>query len=180
MLPMAPVDAYVEPPGADHPHAGVRYADAPEGIREPRTLLMAEIAGTTIASTHFSHEGAGERALQAAATATALARDRAAVLLGDLNAPIESPELAAFGGWVDGFAAAGIPALDERRASTDDGWRIDHVLAWGASVERCRVLREAGDLSDHYPVVAEVAVAGGRNASGFRRGNVLHDATQTG
>lgn len=156
MLPMAPADAYVEPPGADHPAAGVRYADAPEGIHEPRTLLLAEIAGMTVASTHFSHEGRGERALQAAATAAALAGDRPALVLGDLNAPIESPELAAFGAWVDGFAAAGIPPGDERRVSTDDGWPIDHVLARGASVEGCRVLREAGDLSDHYPIVAEV------------------------
>ena len=180
MLPMAPTDAYVEPPGADHPGAGVRYADAPETIREPRTLLLAEIAGMTVGSTHFSHVGAGERALQAAATAATMGGDRPALLLGDLNAAIESPDLAPFGGWVDGFAAAGIPPADERRISTDDGWRIDHVLARGASVRNCRVLREAGDLSDHYPVVAEVAVAGGRNASGVQRGNVLHDATQTG
>ena len=41
---------------------------------------------------------------------------------------------------------------------TDDGWRIDQVLAHGASVDSCRVLRQAGDLSDHWPLVAEVMV----------------------
>jgi len=46
---------------------------------------------------------------------------------------------------------------DPERVSTDEGLRIDHVLARGASVDGCRVVRESGDLSDHYPVVAEVA-----------------------
>jgi hypothetical protein len=32
------------------------------------------------------------------------------------------------------------------------------VLARGASVSNCRVLRESGDLSDHYPVIAEVTI----------------------
>jgi endonuclease/exonuclease/phosphatase family metal-dependent hydrolase len=76
-----------------------------------------------------------------------------AVLLADLNAPIEAPELEPFAGWVDGFAQ---PPGDPGRISTDDGWRIDHVLALGASIRSCRVIRESGDLSDHYPVVAEV------------------------
>lgn len=44
---------------------------------------------------------------------------------------------------------------DPARVSTDDGWRIDQMLARGASVSGCRVVREAGDLSDHYPVVAD-------------------------
>lgn len=157
-LPMAAAEAFVEPPGTDHPAAGVRYADAPAWIREPRTLLLAELAGWTIASTHLSHVGSGERALQAAATADAFGDASPAVLLGDLNAAIETPELAAFGSWVDGFAATGVPAGDERRVSTDDGYRIDHVLVRGASVSGCRVLRESGDLSDHYPVVAEVRI----------------------
>lgn len=156
MLPMAPVDAYVEPPDADHPDAGVRYADAPDTIREPRALVLAEVGGMTVGSTHLSHIGSGERALQVASTLAAFSDASPALLLGDLNAPIESPELAALSDWVDGFEAAGVPAGDERRISTDDGWRIDHVLARGASVRGCRVLREAGDLSDHYPVVAEI------------------------
>lgn len=156
LLPMAPADALIEPEGSPAEGAGIRYRDAPDGIREPRTLLVAEVAGIAFVSTHVSHRGSGERALQAAAIAEAVAGTSTAVILADLNAPIEAPELAAFGEWTDGFAEAGIPAGDDRRVSTDDAFRIDHVLARGARVSGCRVLRESADLSDHYPVVAEV------------------------
>ena len=157
MLPMAADDAYVEPPGTDHPAAGVRYADAPEGIHEPRTLLVCDVGGISIGSTHLSHIGSGERELQVAATVAAFEGRSAALLLGDLNAPVEAPELTAFAGWADGFSVTGVPPGDPRRVSTDDGFMIDHVLARGLSVAGCRVLREAAELSDHYPVVAEVA-----------------------
>lgn len=155
-LPMAPTDAFVEPPGVDHPAAGVRYADAPDHIREPRCLLLAEVAGLTVGSTHFSHVGSGERNLQAAATVAAMGSAVPALLLADLNAAIDAPELEPFAAWTDGFAE---PSGDPARISTDDGMRIDHVLARNASVHGCRVARESGDLSDHYPVVAEVRVA---------------------
>lgn len=153
MLPMAPVDAFVEPPGANHPSAGTRYADAPDTIREPRCLLLAEVGGLTVGSAHFSHVGAGERLLQAQATVAAFGDASPALLLGDLNAAIEAPELSPFSGWTDGFEVApGDPA----RISTDDGWLIDQVLTRGASVSGCRVVRESGALSDHYPLVAEI------------------------
>ena len=154
-LPMAPADAFVEPPGADHPVAGVRYTDAPAHIREPRCLLVAEVAGLAIGTAHLSHIGSGERLLQAEATVAAFGGAEAAVLLGDLNAAIESPELAPFAAWADGFSE---PPGDRARITTDDGARIDHVLARGASVRGCRAVREAGDLSDHVPVVAEVVL----------------------
>lgn len=159
MLPMAESDAFVEPPGTDHPAAGLRYADAPEGIHEPRTLLLCEVGGAAVASAHLSHIGSGERGLQVAATISAFGERSPALLLGDLNAPIEAPELGPLAGWVDGFDRAGVPPGDDRRVSTDDGFRIDHVLARGASIAGCRVLREAGDLSDHYPLVADVSAA---------------------
>jgi len=152
-LPMAPTDAFVEPPGVDHPAAGVRYANAPGHIREPRCLLLAEVAGMTMGSAHFSHIGSAERALQAAATVAAVGSAVPALLLADLNAEIDAPELEPFAGWTDGFAE---PPGDPARISTDDGMRIDHVLARGASVRGCRVVRASGDLSDHYPVVAEL------------------------
>jgi endonuclease/exonuclease/phosphatase family metal-dependent hydrolase len=155
-LPTAPMDAFVEPPGMDHPAAGIRYADAPPSIREPRCLLLADLAdGPRIGTAHFSHVGAGERRLQAEATAGAFADAPAAILVGDLNAAIDAPELGPLAGWTDGFV--GPPATDAR-ISTDDGWRIDHVLARGAAVTSCRVLRESGALSDHFPILAEVAV----------------------
>lgn len=155
-LPAAPTDAYVEPPAADHPAAGVRYADAPDTIREPRALLLSDLDGVWVGTTHFSHVGSGERRLQAEATVRAFDGASPAVLLGDLNAAIDAPELAAFAAWTDAFAE---PAGDPARVSTDDGYRIDHVLVRGATVVApCRVLRDAGDLSDHYPVLAELAV----------------------
>ena len=154
-LPQAPSNAAVEPAGSDHPAAGIRYADAPPSIREARCLLLASVAGMTVGTAHYSHIGGGERLLQAEATVGAYGDATPAVLLGDLNAPIEAPELAPFAAWTDGFEE---PPGDPARVSTDDGYRIDQVLVRGASVHGCRVVREAGDLSDHYPVVAEVVV----------------------
>jgi endonuclease/exonuclease/phosphatase family metal-dependent hydrolase len=161
-LPMAPKDALVEPAGADHPLAGVRWADAPPGAREPRCLLSADLDGLTVGVTHLSHNGSGERELQAAAVARAM-RHRPRIVLGDLNAAIESDELAVLlDGWTDAFAAVGIPAHDPRRETTDTGARIDHVLVHGLEVLTCTRVGEAGWLSDHLPVVAEVRI---RNAS---------------
>jgi len=152
-LPMAPTDALVEPAGTDHPAAGIPYADAPEHIREPRCLLLADIAGMTVGTAHFSHVGSGERLIQAEATVAAFAGASPTLLLGDLNAAIEAPELSPFAGWTDGFTE---PPGDRARISTDDGMRIDHVLARGSSVHGCRVVRESRDLSDHYPILAEL------------------------
>ena len=155
-LPQAPMNALVEPAGASHPLAGVRYADALSAIREPRCLLLADINGVTVGTTHLSHIGAAERGLQAAAARVAFDGHVAepALLLGDLNAEAGSSELAPFEDWTDGFTA---PAGDDVRISTVDGRRLDHILARHVSVETCRVARESGDLSDHYPLVADVA-----------------------
>lgn len=153
-LPQAPMDAFVEPPGGDPRYAGVRYADAPPGTREPRCLLLATVGGVRIGTAHFSHRGSGERRLQAEASVAAFGDYSPAVLLGDLNAPIESTELAPLTAWTDAFAE---PAGDAARVSTDDGERIDQVLVRGGSVSSAaRVLRGAGELSDHFPLVAEI------------------------
>jgi endonuclease/exonuclease/phosphatase family metal-dependent hydrolase len=152
-LPAAPSEALVEPAGAEHPAAGLRYADAPPHIREPRCLLLGDADGVRLGTTHFSHVGSGERLLQADATVKAFGDAEPALLLGDLNAPIESPELVPLAGWVDGFEGA---PDDPARISTDDGYRIDHALGRGVAFASCRVAREANDLSDHFPVVADV------------------------
>jgi endonuclease/exonuclease/phosphatase family metal-dependent hydrolase len=161
-LPAAEPETLVEPPGARHPltgaahpAAGVRYADAPASIREPRCVVLASVAGIRVGTAHFSHIGSGERGLQAEAAAAAFGDARPALLVGDLNARIDTAELAAFASWTDGFVE---PPGDPARVSTDDGWSIDHVLARDVVIERCRVLREAGDLSDHYPVVADLRI----------------------
>ena len=155
-LPVASVDALVEPAGSQHRLAGVRYADAPPTVREPRSLLLADVGGSAVGSTHFSHIGSGERLLQARATEAAFGDASPGLLLGDLNAAIESPELAPLAAWTDGFSVA---ADDPARVSTDDGMRIDQVLVRGASVTDCRVLRESGELSDHFPVVVELELS---------------------
>ena len=154
-LPAAPTDALVEPPGAADPAAGIRYADAPVGIREPRCLLLGSLPGLRVGTAHFSHVGSGERLLQSDATIETFADAPASLLLGDLNAPLEAPELAPFSSWTDAFAE---PRADRARVTTDDGLSIDQVLVRGASVSPARVFRESGNLSDHYPVVAEVTV----------------------
>lgn len=152
-LPRAPMDAFVEPPGTDHPAAGLTYADAPESIREPRCLLLATVGGMRLGTAHLSHIGSGERRLQAG-TIAAASPD---ALVGDLNAAIDAPELAPLSGWTDAFA---VPAGDATRASTDDGEPIDHVLVRHGTVSApAHVLTESGDLSDHYPVIAEITLS---------------------
>ncbi|HJP71568.1 MAG TPA: endonuclease/exonuclease/phosphatase family protein, partial [Candidatus Limnocylindria bacterium] len=121
--------------------------------REPRCLLLASVAGLRIGTAHFSHVGSGERLLQAEAGVAAFGDASPALLLGDLNAAIEAPELAPFTSWTDAFAE---PPGDPARITTDDGYRIDQVLVRGASASPVRVLRESADLSDHYPIAADV------------------------
>ncbi|MGI8659246.1 MAG: endonuclease/exonuclease/phosphatase family protein [Candidatus Limnocylindria bacterium] len=154
-LPAAPVDAMIEEPGIDHPAAGVRYADADPTIREPRCLLLVDLDGLRVGTTHLSHIGSGERRLQAEVVEASFGDASPALLLGDLNARIDAPELAAVAGWTDGFTA---PCGDASRMSTDDDMLIDQVLVRGATVSRCAVVRASGTLSDHYPLVAELGL----------------------
>jgi endonuclease/exonuclease/phosphatase family metal-dependent hydrolase len=153
-------DDLVEPPGSDHPSAGLRYGDT-EGIREPRCVLLCEIdmdADTrlTVASTHLTHIGREQRRRQTDDLRAALPAGGRVALAGDLNAPIEADELAAlrerFG---DAFDLVRVPPRDARRESCGVD-RIDHILVEGLAVRHCAVWREAGDASDHLPVVAVV------------------------
>lgn len=168
-LPMGADDELVEPIGAvhpldgsPHPLAGVRYADAPTGSREPRCVLRATVDGPAgpvhVLSTHLTHVGGEQRRAQAAAVAAvAESLDEPVVVAGDLNATIGSPSLEPVGEPLrDAFAAVGVAADDERRLSCGP-WAIDHVLVRGLTPRACRVAREAGDASDHQPVVATLA-----------------------
>jgi endonuclease/exonuclease/phosphatase family metal-dependent hydrolase len=155
-MPMAPTTAFVEPPGSNQAHAGVRYADADDGVREPRCLLLADIDGLAIGVTHLSHIGSSERELQAAALYREFG-DGPSLLLGDLNAPIEARELAVLrDGWTDAFTVVGVRPGDVPRITTEDGARIDHVLVREMEVVACRRVEEAGWLSDHLPVTADL------------------------
>jgi endonuclease/exonuclease/phosphatase family metal-dependent hydrolase len=165
-LPVGAEHDLVEPVGSDQPLAGIRFADAPYGTAEPRCAVGGTAAGdgsaVTVISTHLAYAGAGQRAIQAEALAVMLddrdARDRPVVLLGDLNATIGSPELGKLAtSLVDPFTAVGIPPDDARRRSCGP-LPIDHILVRGLTVVECRVVAEAGDASDHLPVVATLRV----------------------
>jgi endonuclease/exonuclease/phosphatase family metal-dependent hydrolase len=158
-LPPGADDDLVEPAGSDLPLAGVTFAEAPHGTREPRCVVGGRIDDgdrpVDVLVTHLTYAGAGQRRAQADELAR-LAREASGpvVVLGDLNAPVDAPELATLTETLDdGFAQAGIPTGDARRRSCGP-WSIDHILTRGLDVEDCRVDRAAGGASDHLPVVA--------------------------
>jgi endonuclease/exonuclease/phosphatase family metal-dependent hydrolase len=172
-LPVPADDALVEPagtrdprpgfPGA-HPLAGIRYADAGMGPREARCLLdcTVDANGTAvrILSTHLAYVGREQRRAQVEAIVGLAAGSEAVVFAGDLNAAIGDAELeplrAAF---VDAFAATGTAPDDPARASCGR-MAIDHLFVRGLRPLDCRVVRESGDRSDHWPVRAELGLPG--------------------
>lgn len=162
-LPIAGDDDLVEPAGSGLRLAGIRYADAPVGSREVRCLLACEVGvdavPVNVVSTHLTHVGSGQRRLQAERVAETIAALAGPVVLaGDLNAPIESDELSSVTAMLsDAFVPAGIPPGDSRRRSCGS-YAIDHVLVRNLSVGSCRVVPEAGDASDHWPVAATLGL----------------------
>lgn len=173
-LPRATDDDHVEVAGAVHPHTGeahpligVRYADTEPGHREPRCVVGGRLAdragaGVAVATAHLTYIGRAQRRLQADALAATMAGLTVpAILTGDFNAPLEADELAPLAGsdLRDALLEAGVPAGDPARI-TSGGAAIDHVLVRGFAVEACRVDREAGDASDHWPVVADLRLPG--------------------
>jgi endonuclease/exonuclease/phosphatase family metal-dependent hydrolase len=159
-LPRAADDDLVEPTGAGHPLAGLRYGDTEPGHREPRCVIGGVADGVGLATTHLSYMGRDQRRRQADAVRAAVERFAGPVIVtGDFNAPLDAPELAAIGeGLVDAFGAVGIGPRDPARI-TCNGSSIDHVLVRGLGVEACRVATEAGDASDHWPVVTDLRLS---------------------
>lgn len=157
-LPVGLDDDLVEPTASGRPLAGVTFATAPYGTREPRCVVGGRLAGpsgATVITTHLAYAGAAQRHAQASALAGLVESiNGPVVILGDFNAAIDAPELvplaAALG---DAFARAGVPVGDARRQSCGP-WPIDHILLRAFDVVDCRVERSAGDASDHLPVVA--------------------------
>ena len=159
-LPRAADDDLIEPRGADHPAAGIRYGDAEPGHREPRCVVGAVVGGATVATAHLTYLGREQRRRQAAALKDVVdERPGPVILTGDFNAALTATELEPLGGLTDVFAAAGIDPDDPARESCGRQ-TIDHILVRGLTVESCRVAREAGDASDHWPVIAELRLAG--------------------
>jgi endonuclease/exonuclease/phosphatase family metal-dependent hydrolase len=112
-----------------------------------------------VVNAHLTYIGREQRRRQVEGL-LAIADERLAsgplVVAGDLNAPAEAAELAQLlERLVDAFSAAGVPPDDPRRRSCGTA-SIDHVFVRGLEVLSCRVAIEAGDLSDHWPVVVEL------------------------
>lgn len=160
-LPIPGDEDVVEPADGASGQAGVRYRDVEPGMREARCALVCdvEVGGTLlhVVATHVAYMGSGQRRAQAEAIAATVAQlDGPVVLLGDLNAPIHATELGPLRGpLVDAFLATGVPPVDERRLSCG-AVAIDHILVRDLEPLSCRVVTEAGDASDHWPVVAVV------------------------
>ena len=159
-LPIPADDDLVAPVGSDHELAGVRYQDAEPGTREARCAVVCTIDGPQsvhVITTHFTYMGSEQRRRQAERLAELVGElDGPVVVLGDLNAPIHASELAPLrDSLVDAFLAIGVPPVDARRDSCGSV-AIDHVLTRGFTAVSCRVATEAGDASDHWPVVASL------------------------
>ena len=137
---------------------------------EPRSALACAIdtpnQPVTFVSTHLAYLGLRARLPQAGRLAElAVQTEGPLILAGDLNAPIESEDLAPLRAVLDdGFAAVGVQVGDAARESCGTE-RIDHVLTRGVEVLDCRVAREAGDASDHWPVIARLRLSGGAGPS---------------
>lgn len=162
-LPLGGDDDPVEPPGSEHPLGGVPFAEAPYGTREPRCAVAGRVAGPwgdlAVVTAHLAYAGAEQRRAQADELARIGAGVAAPVVVtGDFNAAVEAPELRSLANdFDDAFSAVGIDTDDPRRASCGP-LPIDHVFSRGLRAVDCRVVTEAGDASDHLPVVATFEV----------------------
>lgn len=154
----------VEPAGSGLPLAGVTFRDAPYGTREARCAVGGRVplAGgeVTIVNAHLTYAGTEQRRAQADELARIAAGSAGPVVVaGDFNAAIEDPALRSLAaGFEDAFGAAGLAPGDPRRASCGP-FRIDHLLSRGLRALDCRVVTEAGDASDHLPVLAAFEVS---------------------
>lgn len=163
-LPVGGDGDHVEPVGSGLPLAGVPFLQAPYGTREPRCAVGGRLAGprphVSIVNAHLTYAGSEQRRAQAAE----LARigdglGPPVIVTGDFNASIEAPELRSLAdSFDDAFAGVGVEPGDPRRASCGPH-RIDHLLTRGLSALDCAVYREAGDASDHLPIVATFEAA---------------------
>ena len=157
-LPRGADDDLVEAAGSGLRLAGVAFRDAEPGVREPRCAVGGRLAGegvgVSIVNTHLTYAGSRQRRVQAEAVAQISETPGSPVIVaGDLNAPIEAPELTPLRDrFDDAFAVIGVVAGDPSRASCGPN-RIDHLLTSGLRAIECRVRRDAADASDHWPVV---------------------------
>lgn len=132
-----------------------------EGL-ETRSLLVSTVdtggstGQITFACTHFSYEELEARAAQMSAASALLAQCPApAILVGDFNTTLGSPELAPLlATFTDCWVAVGEgPGLTCPALRPEE--RIDFVLA-GAGVVPVSAMVPDTDASDHRPVVVDL------------------------
>jgi endonuclease/exonuclease/phosphatase family metal-dependent hydrolase len=137
----------------------------PEG-GEQRGLLEAviRVRGVPVRAfnTHLQHNSQSERLAQVAAIRSIVAEAReSVVLVGDLNATPDSPEIGAITeDLADSWAEAGEGDGFTYDAETPHA-RIDYVLTSSDVVARTAAV-VTSDASDHLPVVADLILPGGR------------------
>jgi endonuclease/exonuclease/phosphatase family metal-dependent hydrolase len=165
-LPLGGDDDPVEPSDSGHPLAGVRFSEAPDGSREPRCAVGGRVPGPwgdlAVVTAHLAYAGTEQRRAQANEVARiGDVQGGPLVVTGDFNAAVEAPELRSLAGAFDeAFRAVGVAAGDPRRASCGS-LAIDHLFSRGLRAVDCRVVAEAGDASDHLPVVGTFEVTAG-------------------
>jgi endonuclease/exonuclease/phosphatase family metal-dependent hydrolase len=97
-LPVGADDDLVEPAGGPLPLAGVTFADAPYGTREPRCAVGGRLTGpsgrVSVVNAHLTYAGTDQRRAQAEMLAS-IADDLGSpvILAGDFNATPDSDEV---------------------------------------------------------------------------------------
>lgn len=131
---------------------------------EQRGLLRAHVnvrgVWVQIYNTHLQHNDAAERQDQVAAIKDLIGTpNESVVLLGDLNALPESPEIRSLvDDLVDTWEEAGV-GDGETFPTEDPNARIDYVLTSADVVARTAAV-VATDASDHLPVRADILLPG--------------------
>jgi endonuclease/exonuclease/phosphatase family metal-dependent hydrolase len=131
---------------------------------EQRGLLEGQIKvrgiPVRVFNTHLQHDSQVERLAQVARIQRVLATaNESVVLLGDLNATPDTPEIAGLTDLlVDAWVTAGVGDGFTFDASTPHA-RIDYVMSSGNVVARTAAVVTT-DAADHLPVVADLALPG--------------------
>jgi endonuclease/exonuclease/phosphatase family metal-dependent hydrolase len=138
---------------------------------ETRALLEADIdvggGALRCLATHLQHRSRTERLAQVEAiNETIVGRDVLTVLLGDLNARPDSPEIAAITGHLVDAWRVGGGTSGYTFSSRSPHARIDYVLASpGITVDDARVV--GTDASDHLLVCVDLRVPVPTGRAGF-------------
>lgn len=133
---------------------------------EQRGLLEVQIKvrgiPVRVFNTHLQHDSQVERLAQVERIRQVLATaNESVVLLGDLNATPDTPEIAGLTDLlVDAWLTAGVGDGFTFDAATPHA-RIDYVMSSGNVVARTAAVLTT-DAADHLPVVADLALPGKR------------------